>query len=72
MDNPIKKKVCDMCAAHNHLVKDYAEDFDLQTAIRNYLENTWGERLNVADIAKLCESCYDKVRNGSSEDEDDE
>jgi hypothetical protein len=65
-----KDKVCDLCAKHDPLVKDYSEDYDLQTSLRNYVEKTSGEKINVADIAKLCDSCYTNV-NVEDEEEDD-
>ena len=66
-----KEKVCDLCNLHDPLTKNYSEDFELQTALQNYMQKTTGEKISIADITKLCESCYDKVRDGE-ESEDDE
>lgn len=67
-----EKKVCDLCAKHDPLIKNYSEDYELQTSVRNYLEKTSGEQVNIADIARLCEACYDKVRDGDGEEDEDE
>jgi hypothetical protein len=56
-------KICEICLRHDPMVKDYSEDFDLQTAIRDYVEKATGETVNVNDIAKLCDSCYFKVQD---------
>lgn len=53
------------------MVKDYSEDYELQTALRDYIEKTTGERVNSADIARLCDSCYSKVRDMAPEDEEE-
>jgi hypothetical protein len=63
-------KICDLCQLHDPMVKNYAEDFELQTALRNYVEKTSGEKINVADIAHLCDSCYTKVNDTSEEAEE--
>lgn len=63
-------KVCELCAKHDPLVKDYSDDYDLQTALRNYLEKTTGERVSVSDIARLCDSCYMRVKDNTEEDEE--
>lgn len=63
-----KNKVCELCKKHDPLVKDYAEDYDLQTALRSYIEKTTGERVNASDIARLCDSCYNMV---STEEEEE-
>ncbi|HYC79626.1 MAG TPA: hypothetical protein VEC17_01210 [Candidatus Binatia bacterium] len=55
--------ICELCKKHDPLVKDYSEDYDLQTAIRDYVEKETGETVNVSDIAKLCDSCYFKVQD---------
>lgn len=47
---------------HDPMVKDYSEDFELQTAIRDYVEKQTGEKVNVDDIARLCDSCYFSVQ----------
>lgn len=65
-----QSKVCELCKKHDPLVKDYSEDFELQTAIRNYVEKTTGERVNVSDIARLCDSCYTKVRDNRDNGEE--
>ena len=63
-------KVCDLCKLHDPLVKNYAEDYDLQTALRDYVEKATGERINVVDIAHLCDSCYAKVSDNSEDVEE--
>lgn len=65
-----KDKICQLCKKHDPMTKDYSEDFELQTALRNYVEKTTGERVNVADIARLCDSCYNLVSNNVEEDEE--
>jgi hypothetical protein len=50
--------ICELCLRHDPLVKDYSEDFELQTSLRDYIEKQTGERINLADVAKLCDSCY--------------
>ncbi|MEO8065737.1 MAG: hypothetical protein ABI643_02685 [Candidatus Doudnabacteria bacterium] len=65
-----QSKICDLCRKHDPLVKNYAEDYELQTSLRNYVEKTSGERINVADIAQLCDSCYSKVKDSTEEDEE--
>ena len=64
-----KNQVCELCNKHDPLVKDYSEDFDLQTALRSYMEKTTGERLSIADIARLCDSCYTMVSLPEEEEE---
>ena len=65
-----KSKVCELCSKHDPLVKDYSEDFELQTSLRNYLEKQTGERVNVVDIARLCDSCYTMVGETTEEEEE--
>lgn len=62
-----KSKVCELCRKHDPLVKNYAEDFELQTALRHYLQKSTGDRVNVSDIAHLCDSCYEMVRSSHEE-----
>ena len=50
-----QSKICELCQRHDPMVKDYSEDFELQTSIRNYVEKSTGEKINVDDIAKLCD-----------------
>jgi hypothetical protein len=57
--------ICELCQKHDPMVKDYSEDFELQTSIRDYVEKTTGEQINVSDIARLCDSCYFKVQDMS-------
>ena len=63
-------KVCELCRKHDPMVKNYAEDFELQTALRDYVEKTTGERINVGDMAHLCDSCYGLVNSNQEEDEE--
>lgn len=63
-------KICELCKKHDPMIKNYAEDFELQTSLRNYIEKTTGERLNVGDIAHLCDSCYTRVADHQEEDEE--
>ncbi len=56
-----KLQVCDLCHKHDPTVKDYAENFELQTAVGDYLERISGESVNVADIARLCDDCCEKI-----------
>ncbi|MBX4188015.1 MAG: hypothetical protein KW793_02665 [Candidatus Doudnabacteria bacterium] len=62
-------KICELCMRHDPMVKDYSEDFELQTAIRSYIEKETGETVNVNDIARLCDSCYFRVRDMSKDKE---
>lgn len=64
-----KDKVCEICAKHDPMVKDYSEDYELQTALRNYLEKKTGERVNVTDISRLCDSCYTMVQEAEEDEE---
>ena len=57
-------KICELCRRHDPMVKDYSEDYELQKALRDYVEKTTGEKVNVVDIARLCDSCYTKVGEG--------
>ena len=50
------------------MIRNYSEDFDLQTAIRNYVEKTTGDRVNVGDIAHLCDNCYGLVNQNEEEE----
>lgn len=68
--NVDKDQVCELCSRHDPLVKDYSEDFELQTALRNYLEKTTGDNLSISDIARLCDDCYSRVSNTIEEDEE--
>lgn len=63
-----KNKVCELCSKHDPMVKDYSEDYELQTALRSYLEKSTGERVSVSDIARLCDSCYNMVSNNLEEE----
>jgi len=65
-----KAHVCELCSRHDPSVRDYAEDFELQTQLRDYLEQISGEKVNVADVTRLCDDCYVKVHK--NEDESDE
>ncbi len=65
-----QNKVCELCKKHDPMVKNYAEDFELQTALRDYVQKTSGERINVGDIAHLCDLCYTKVNDTGEEDEE--
>jgi hypothetical protein len=62
-----KPKICEICLKHDPLVKNYAEDFELQTAIRGYIEKQTGEQVNIDDIAHLCDSCYLAVKDMATE-----
>ncbi|HEV8601040.1 MAG TPA: hypothetical protein VGQ87_00380 [Patescibacteria group bacterium] len=64
-----KSKICEICAKHDPMVKDYSDDYELQTALRNYLEKKTGERVNVVDIARLCDSCYAMVAEAEEVEE---
>ena len=66
------RKVCELCRRHDPMIKNYSEDFELQTAIRDYVEKTSGERINVGDIAHLCDSCYGLVNSNQPEEEEEE
>lgn len=61
LQNLNKDKICELCLKHDPLVSNYSEDYKLQTALRNYIEKSTGERVNVVDIARLCDSCYTMV-----------
>ncbi len=65
-----KQKICELCRKHDPMVKNYSEDFELQTALRDYVQKTSGERINVGDVAHLCDSCYNLVNPGQEEDEE--
>ena len=64
--------VCELCKLHDPMIKNYAEDFELQTALRDYVEKTSGERINVGDIAHLCDSCYTKINDIHGREDDEE
>ena len=74
MQTPIQhldqNQVCELCRKHDPMVKNYAEDYELQTALRDYVEKTTGERINVGDIAHLCDSCYNLASTNQEEDEE--
>lgn len=63
LQNIKKPHICELCRKHDPMIKDYSEDYELQTAIRNYVEKETGEKVNVDDIAKLCDSCYFMVQD---------
>ena len=63
-------RVCELCKRHDPMIKNYSEDFELQTSIRDYVEKTTGEKINVGDIAHLCDSCYGLVTDNHEEDEE--
>ncbi|MBI2356417.1 MAG: hypothetical protein HYV13_04410 [Candidatus Doudnabacteria bacterium] len=65
-----KDKVCELCLRHDPLVKDYSEDFELQTALRNYIEKTSGDKVNITDIARLCDDCYGRVSQATEDEEE--
>jgi hypothetical protein len=50
--------ICELCLKHDPLVKDYAQDSELQTAIRSYIQGETGENVSVSEIGKMCDSCY--------------
>jgi hypothetical protein len=58
LKNVKKAQVCELCLRHDPMVKNYADDFELQTALRNLIEKQTGDTINVTDIAHLCDSCY--------------
>lgn len=64
------RKVCELCRRHDPMIKNYSEDFELQTSIRDYVEKTTGEKINVGDIAHLCDSCYTDVNSSPTEEEE--
>lgn len=56
-----KQHACELYLRHDASVKDYGEDFELQTALRDYLEEISGEKINIGDMTKLCDDCYEKI-----------
>ena len=60
-----KALLCELCGRGG--ARDYAEDFELQTALADYIEEVSGERINISDISSLCEECYDKVSRPEEE-----
>ncbi len=58
-----KPHICEICLRHDPMVKDYAEDLELQAAIRAYIEKETGEKVEISDIAKMCDSCYFMVND---------
>jgi hypothetical protein len=65
-----ENKICELCKKHDPLVKNYEEDYELQTSLRDYIEKTTGERVNTADVALLCDSCYAKIQDMREEEEE--
>lgn len=63
-------KVCELCSKHDPMVKNYAEDYELQTALQGYVQKTTGERINTGDIAHLCDACYSLVNTEHEEEEE--
>lgn len=63
--------VCELCKQHDPTVKDYTEDFALQTALGDYVEKLSGDKINAADITRLCDSCYSKMNIPEDEAEED-
>lgn len=53
--------ICEVCRKSDATVREFAEDFDLQTALADYLEQVSGEKVNVADVTRLCTECYEKI-----------
>jgi|GEM_PF-2883753 len=58
-----KPLICQMCMRHDPMVKNYSEDFELQTALQSYIQKETGETINIADIAHLCDSCYVRIND---------
>lgn len=58
-----KGHICELCLLHDPMVKDYSEDVELQNSIKEYVQKATGERVNVSEIAKLCDSCYYMVND---------
>ena len=63
-------QICELCKRHDVLTQNYAEDFELQTSLRDYVEKTTGEKINVGDMAHLCDSCYGLVNDSREDDEE--
>jgi hypothetical protein len=61
--------ICELCYKHDPLVKDYSEDHELQTAIRNYIAGETGDTVSVSEIGKMCDSCYYLVNDVTKEKE---
>ena len=49
------------------MVKDYAQDQELQSAIRSYIQKETGDTVDIKEIAKMCDSCYFQVNELSKE-----
>ena len=64
--------VCELCLRHDPMVKDYAEDTELQTAIRSYIHGETGETVSVTEIGKMCDSCYYMVSEVTSQKEQEQ
>jgi hypothetical protein len=58
-----KAHICELCLLHDPMVKDYSEDIELQKSIKDYVQKSTGDRVNIEEIAKLCDSCYYMVND---------
>lgn len=63
-----KGHICELCLLHDPMVKDYSEDAELQKSIKDYVQQSTGESVNIAEIAKLCDSCYFMVNDMAAEE----
>lgn len=55
--------ICELCLRHDPMVKDYAEDVELQKAIQSYVHKETGDSVTVSEIGKMCDSCYFQVND---------
>lgn len=62
-------RVCELCLV-NSPARNYSEDTKLQTALADYLEQVSGEKVNLANITHLCDSCYTKIKPLNEEPRD--
>jgi hypothetical protein len=53
--------ICDLCLRHDPMVKNYAQDIELQDAIRSYVQKETGDTVTITEIGKMCDTCYFQV-----------
>ena len=59
--------ICEICLRHDPLVKDYAEDQELQHSIRSYIAKETGDSVSLSEIGKMCDSCYFRVNEATGQ-----
>ena len=57
--------ICEICLRHDPMVKDYAEDLELQDSIRTYIQKETGDTVSLSEIGKMCDTCYFRVNEAT-------